>query len=90
MNKTNIDDLFNFPCEFPIKAIGKDNNNFQQIVLALIQTHIEKIHPKHITSKPSSNGKFLSVTVRILAISKPQLDEIYTALNNHPQVLYTL
>lgn len=90
MNTPTTQDIFNFPCEFPIKAIGKDNNDFQQLVLSLIQKHIEQIHPKQISIKPSSNGKFLSVTVRILATSKPQLDTIYTDLNNHDAVLYTL
>ena len=89
-NNTNSEDIFNFPCEFPIKAIGKNNDNFQQLILELIQVHIETIHPKQITVNPSKNNKFLSVTIRILATSKPQLDAIYTDLHNHNLVLYTL
>jgi putative lipoic acid-binding regulatory protein len=90
MNVPTTQDLFNFPCEFPIKAVGKDDNDFQKLVVDLIKNHIKNIHPKQITSKSSSSGQYLSVTTRILATSKPQLDAIYTDLNNHKLVLYTL
>jgi putative lipoic acid-binding regulatory protein len=90
MNAPTTQNIFNFPCEFPIKAVGKNENDFQKIVLDLIQNHIQEIHPKQITLKSSRNGQYLSITTRILATSKPQLDAIYTDLNNHDLVLYTL
>ncbi|SFV63824.1 Proposed lipoate regulatory protein YbeD [hydrothermal vent metagenome] len=90
MKPITEEQLFNFPCEFPIKAIGKDINNFEEQVTALIQKHIPNIHPKQIKSKLSSSKTFLSVTITILATSKKQLDDIYTDLNKDTNVLYTL
>lgn len=89
MDTSDTDKLFNFPCQFPIKCVGK-KEQFQTIVANIITSHIGVIHPSQIKTKISSKDKYLSVTITILASSKPQLDAIYTELNNHPQVLYTL
>ncbi len=89
MDTSNINKLFNFPCQFPIKCIGKQEN-LQNIVCAIISKHIGQIHSNQVKTKPSAKANYLSVTVTILASSKPQLDAIYTELNDHPSVLYSL
>ncbi len=90
MKNNNFDKLFNFPCKFPIKVIGKDTNDFEDIIFKLIKKHIPLIHKNQFKYKSSSNKKYISVTITILATSKNQLDNIYLELNNHPLVLYTL
>ena len=34
---TDTDELFNFPCEFPIKVMGRDSQSFRSLTLAIIE-----------------------------------------------------
>ncbi len=83
----NIANLF--PCDFSIKAIGK-KENLKDIVCNIITRHIGNISPSNIKKRPSKNNNYLSVSVKINAKSKTQLDAIYAELNNHSSILYTL
>lgn len=82
--------LLEFPCRFPIKAMGKADVEFDLLVLEIIQQHATAPEKTKMTSRPSANGKYLAVTVHIEATSKVQLDNIYRALSAHPLVLVAL
>jgi len=84
------DDVFNFPCDYPIKIIGKDLPNFESTVRNIIELHVGKLHNNQITSKESSKGAYISLTVRIIASSRSQLDAINRSLQNCPMVAYLL
>jgi putative lipoic acid-binding regulatory protein len=84
------DTLFEFPCQFPIKAMGKAGLEFDLIVIDIIRRHTSDINEGAITMRPSKDGNYLAVTVIITASSKQQLDAIYQELNDHPHVLMTL
>lgn len=82
--------LFEFPCQFPIKAMGKNTDNFDSIVVGIVRQHVEDIREGAVKCRPSKEGKYLSVTVTIEASSKKQLDIIYQALTDCPEVLMAL
>jgi putative lipoic acid-binding regulatory protein len=82
--------LLEFPCEFPVKIMGRNEDNFEEAVTALVLAHAKLFHDKPVTTNPSSSGKFLSVTVTIEAQSKAQLDLIYQDLTGCEQVLVAL
>jgi hypothetical protein len=84
------DDVFNFPCDYPIKIIGKDRPDFESTVRNIIELHVGKLHNNQITSKESSKGAYISLTVRIIASSRSQLDAINKSLQNCPMVAYLL
>ena len=84
------DDVFNFPCDYPIKIIGKDLPNYESTVRNIIELHVGKLHNNQITSKESSKGAYISLTVRIIASSRSQLDAINKSLQNCPMVAYLL
>lgn len=79
-----------FPCQFPIKVIGKNQAHFDTVVVAIIRQHCAVIKPSAITTKLSKSDNYSSVTVSIEASSKKQLDAIYQALADCPDVLMTL
>lgn len=81
--------FFEFPCSFPIKAMGKTNMELDLLVIEIISRHAP-IGKEAITTRPSKDGNYLAVTVTIEASSKQQLDAIYQDLNDHPHVLMTL
>ena len=84
------DTLVEFPCEFPIKAIGRDNGKFRALVISLIQPHTEPLEDAAITTRPGSKNNYLAVTVTITATSKLQLDAIYMDLSAHPDIIMAL
>lgn len=85
-----MNDLIEFPCEFPIKVMGRDHPDFRGHVLALIGKHTNEIEDADVRSQSSSNGSFLSVTVTIIAESREQLDTIYQSLSDDADVLVAL
>jgi len=80
----------NFPCVFPVKVMGVNSDDFESLVLEIIQKHVSISTDAMVTSRLSRNGRFLSVTVHINADSQEQLDSIYRELSAHEKVLMML
>ena len=82
--------LFDFPCRFPVKAMGTNTPDFAQHVETLISQHIIVDDEIDIQLSASKAQRYLSVTVTITAISRAQLDAIYQALTDDQRVLMAL
>jgi len=82
--------LLEFPCRFPIKAMGRSGADFETLVTTIILAHAELAAGEQVTVHPSSSGNYISVTVTIEAVSKVQLDRIYRDLTSCKQVLVAL
>jgi len=82
--------LLEFPCKFPIKAMGRDIDGFQALVESIVFEHADLYPDEPVTTNSSETGKFVSVTVTIEAVSKDQLDRIYQALTDCEQVVVAL
>lgn len=79
-----------FPCVFPIKAIGRDMDGFTETVTAIFRRHVPDLEPDAVTTRASAGGKYISVTATFVAQSREQLDAMYTELSSHKQVLFVL
>ena len=92
MNNTNLtsEEIFNFPCDYPVKVFGKDCDDLHPAICTIIERHAGKLHPNQITSKRSSKGSYISFTVRIVATSRSQLDQINQELQACELVAYVL
>lgn len=90
MNSESRQSLLEFPCDFPIKAMGEASFGFDALVVAIIREHVPDLSEGAVSVRESRNGKYLSVTVTIRAISQTQLDQIYIALSGHEKVLMAL
>ena len=80
----------NFPCIFPIKAMGANEDDFEHLLVAIIQKHASLAAEERITTRLSRGGRFVSITLRINAESQEQLDAIYGELSTHEGVLMLL
>ena len=89
MSNSN-EEIFDFPCDYPIKIFGKKTQDFKRIVCDIIEPHTGPLHDSLITEKVSSKGSYISLTVRIIATSRVQLDSINEELQKCPQVAYLL
>jgi len=82
--------LLEFPCRFPIKAMGRQSDEFEQLVIRIVCNHAELWPDEPVRSVPSKAGNFISVTAVIEARSKQQLDSIYQDLTDCEMVLMAL
>ena len=82
--------LLEFPCDFPVKAMGRNDEGFEDLVTKIILAHAEPVAAVPVSTSASSSGKYLSVTVTIEAVSKAQLDRIYQDLTDCELVLVAL
>jgi len=79
-----------FPCHFPLKVMGTNNDSFEQDMVMIVRKHIPTLGEGAVSSKPSKTGKYLALTIAFTAESREQLDKIYIELNAHPDVKMTL
>ena len=79
-----------FPCTFPIKAMGLASDTFDAVVVGIVRRHAPDLGEAAVTVRPSAGGKYLAVTVTIVATSRAQLDAIYHELVACEQVLVAL
>lgn len=82
--------LIEYPCDFPLKILGRTEPGFAQAVLAVVKQHAPDFDDASLTMKTSKQGKYLSVTCVIRATSREQLDALYQALCDHPMVVMVL
>ncbi len=82
--------VFVFPCEFPIKAIGRSSADFQATVVSIIRRHAPDLDERTVNSRVSGQGKYLSISATFTAHSREQLDQLYIELSGHDQVLWVL
>ena len=84
------DSLFEFPCQFPIKAMGRADGDFASVVVEIVSRHAPGVDATAMCVRPSRGGKWIAVTLTIEAQSRPQLDAIYRDLSAHEQVVWAL
>jgi len=85
VNSETIDDdnLMQFPCDFPLKVMGENLNNYADYVLSVCQKHVAGVTESCVHTRPSRNGKYIAVTVQLVVTSRRQLDNLYIELNNY-------
>ena len=82
--------LLEFPCRFPVKAMGHNTDEFVRVVSDIILSRAMLFEGEEITTSPSKAGTYLALTAVIEAQSKEQLDSIYQALTDSGQVVMAL
>jgi putative lipoic acid-binding regulatory protein len=82
--------LVEFPCQFPIKIMGKTQAGFAQSVIEVVRRHAPEFDPSTLEMRSSREGRYLSLTCTVSATSREQLDELYRELCDHPMVTMVL
>ena len=82
--------LFRSPCDFPIKVMGLRQHGFAQAILDVIKVHSPDYDPSTVEMRTSREGKYLSLTIVVKAVSQQQLDDLYRDLCDHSMVSMVL
>ncbi|MDH3534044.1 MAG: DUF493 domain-containing protein, partial [Gammaproteobacteria bacterium] len=62
--------LLVFPCDFPIKMMGRATAEFPILARGLVEKHTGPLQEHAIRSALSRNGRFVSITVTVNAQSR--------------------
>jgi putative lipoic acid-binding regulatory protein len=90
MTTERSESLLEFPCHFPIKAMGRQSTEFERAVSEIILGHARLIEGESLRMTPSRAGNYVSITAVIEAESQIQLDTIYQSLTDCELVLVAL
>ncbi len=84
------DSLLEFPCDFPIKAMGRSDSGFEAKALVIVRRHVPDFDAANMRSTVSRKGNYISVTFDLRATSQEQLDELYRELTACEELLMVL
>ena len=84
------DSPLTFPCEYPLKVMGANSDDFRERMRAVIGHELGAGQPQSVTEKLSGNAKFVSLTCLVHVASRDELDRLYRALHQTGLVLMAL
>jgi putative lipoic acid-binding regulatory protein len=79
-----------FPCEFPIKVVGRGDAGLKAAATAIVERHMGPLEPQRLRTRTSTDGNFLSLTFTVYAESRAQLDAVYRELTACEGVMLAL
>jgi uncharacterized protein len=83
--------LIEYPTVYSFKVMGKQEHGFREWVRQLFHRVLgQEVSPDSISEQPSSQGKYVSVTVSVYLISEEQRIRLYEALHREKRILYYL
>jgi len=85
-----VDEIYEFPCAYVIKAIGEDDGGLEDLVRGIITERLEPDSDIQTHSRPSSGGRYSTISVSFLAESREQLEDMYGELNRQTCIKFLL
>ena len=79
-----------FPCEYPVKVLGRSAAAFESAVLEVVERHAPGFPRERITTRLSRKGAFTAITVVITATGVAQLRALHADLMATGQVQLVL
>lgn len=87
---TENNSLMQFPCDFPLKIIGKNSDEFLNDINEIVRKHFPIAIEVTIQSNMSQQGNFLAITATVRAYDQATLDALYQELTKHPDIKMVL
>lgn len=82
--------LLQFPCDFTIKVIGNNANNFENDIRGIIYKHFANGKEINISCNQSQKNNYIAISATVYAKSQEQLDAVYMELTKHPEAKMVL
>jgi uncharacterized protein len=76
-----------YPCVFPVKIVGECCDEFETSVLAVMKNYADDLSSEKISRKLSQGGKYLSLTINIIAKDREYVEKLYKELNALDKVI---
>ena len=82
--------LLEYPGRFPLKVFGKDDDEFESVVIDLVRARIPEAEHIEVSRRRSKGGKYMALTLTFTVYTQQQLEEIYQDLYNCDKVVMSL
>lgn len=69
-----------FPCDYPIKVVGRMAPDYKQLVIDIIKKHAAGFDSNNVELQPSRHGNFCSIRCTIIATGVDQLEALFEEL----------
>lgn len=79
-----------FPCDFHLKIIGINREDFVDEIAAIIQAFFPEVRKESFSLKKSKENNYISITVLLHVPSKDSLETLYGELKKHPDIQMVL
>jgi putative lipoic acid-binding regulatory protein len=86
----STDQTIVFPCAYPIKVIGEEDDAFVSNVCDIVAAHDPHFSSEKVVEKKSRAGRFCSLTIELQATGEAQILAIFNAVKQLPQVKLVL
>jgi hypothetical protein len=83
-------DVFEFPCEFPVKVMGRATDEFRRHAREIVERHVGALSEEQVMERLSRDENFLALTFTFRASSREQLDALYRELTAAEDILIVL
>ena len=84
------DSLLTFPCDLPVKVLGRNATAFRAAAADIVRGHCAERDQPRMAEQLSRHGRFVSLTFTIHAHSRSQVDALYEDLTASEDVLMVL
>lgn len=82
--------LIDYPSRFPLKVFGRQSDDFEGIVLALVRARIPQAEHIEVSKRSSRGGRYQALTLTFTVYTQQQLEDIYRDLYDCEQVVMSL
>jgi putative lipoic acid-binding regulatory protein len=90
MSDPEFTTAYEFPCDFPLKVIGRATDDFEDFAVSIVRKHVPEVDMGAVVSRSSRRGKYQAVTINFTAQSRPQLEALYLELGQSSRILMAL
>jgi len=84
------EELLTFPCEFPVKVLGRSGEDFRSHATGIVERHMGTLDPARVSERLSRDGNFLAITYNLTPQSRVQLDDLYRELSASDAIVMVL
>ena len=79
-----------YPCAYPIKVMGEHNDEFESVIVEIIQRHDPGLNSETISLRASRTGRYVSLNVTITATGPEQIQALFDDLKASGRVAMVL
>lgn len=82
--------LLEFPCDFPIKVLGRDGPEFRNETRRIIAEHGGDMAADTARARKSRDGNYLALSFVVHVDSRERLDALYEELSGNEHIMVVL
>lgn len=81
------DELLSFPCELPIKVLGRNEPSFREAAMRIVRSHYADLDHERVSEQSSRNNSYLSLTFVVVAQSREDADALFRDLTASAEIM---